>query len=139
MTPNKTTIDLGAAQTKAMLSLGAMFEEQGYSPHRIQKLVHAARFGKQKARFRTVDAGRRTGKSNLGGHELAIEAMRMPVRLQTEDLSRTGRRAEFWIVGPEYDDSEKEFRVLYDTLKKLGADFDQPGTYYSPAGGQLSI
>ncbi|QPL15025.1 terminase [Microbacterium phage Haunter] len=139
MTPNKTTIDLGAAQPKAMLSLGAMFEEQGYSPHRIQKLVHAARFGKQKARFRTVDAGRRTGKSNLGGHELAIEAMRMPVRLQTEDLSRTGRRAEFWIVGPEYDDSEKEFRVLYDTLKKLGADFDQPGTYYSPAGGQLSI
>lgn len=121
------------------LSLGAMFAEQGYKPHAIQKKVHAARFGPLKARFRTTDAGRRTGKSNLGGHELALEAMRMPVRLKTEELSRTGRRAEFWIVGPEYSDAEKEFRVAYDTLKRLGAEFDQPGTYYSPAGGQLSI
>jgi hypothetical protein len=75
----------------------------------------------------------------MGGHELAFEAMRMPGRMKVEDLSRTGRRAEFWIVGPEYDDAEKEFRVLYDTLKKLNAPFDTPGTYYSPAGGQLSI
>lgn len=126
---------------RAPLSLGAMFSEQGYKPHGVQKKVHAARFGPTQARFRTTDAGRRTGKSNLGGHELAVEAQRMPVRMHHEDLSGTGRRAEFWIVGPEYSDSEKEFRVLYDTLKKLGAEdaFDRPGTYYSPAGGQLSI
>jgi hypothetical protein len=27
-----------------------------------------------------------------------------------------------WIVGPEYSDCEKEFRVIYDSLKKLGVD-----------------
>jgi hypothetical protein len=125
------------------------FEVQGYKPHSVQRLVHGAKrivgrdaWGKLEyagGRFRTTCAGRRTGKSNLGGHELAFEAMRMPGRLKVEDLSRTGRRAEFWIVGPEYSDAEKEFRVLYDTLKKMNAVFDQPGTYYSPAGGALSI
>lgn len=125
------------------------FEVQGYSPHSIQRRVHDAKrtAGRDKngkiiytsGRFRTTDAGRRTGKSNLGGHELAFEAMRMPGRLKVEDLTRTGRRAEFWIVGPEYSDAEKEFRVLYDTLKKMNAKFDMPGTYYSPAGGALSI
>lgn len=121
---------------RKQLSMDRAFEVQGYKPHSVQRKVHAAR---QSARFRTTDAGRRTGKSNLGGHELAFEAMRMPGRLRNENLSRTGRRAEFWIVGPEYSDAEKEFRVLYDTLKRMNATFDQPGTYYSPAGGQLSI
>ena len=125
------------------------FGVQKYSPHSVQRKVHAAkqvtgvdRDGKIQytgGRFRTTDAGRRTGKSNLGGHELAFEAMRMPGRLRAEDLTRHGRRAEFWIVGPEYSDAEKEFRVLYDTLKKMNAEFDQPGTYYSPAGGMLSL
>jgi hypothetical protein len=27
-----------------------------------------------------------------------------------------------WIIGPEYSDSEKEFRIVYDTFKKLGID-----------------
>lgn len=132
-----------------MLSMDEAFTVQGYSPHSVQRRVHGAKLvtgrdaqGKllyNGGRFRTTDAGRRTGKSNLGGHELAFEAMRMPGRLRHEELSRTGRRAEFWIVGPEYSDAEKEFRVAYDTLKKMNAVFDQPGTYYSPAGGGLSI
>ena len=118
------------------LSMDTAFQVQGYKPHAVQRLVHGA---KEFARFRTTDAGRRTGKSNLGGHELAYEAMRMPGRIRNETLSRYGRRAEFWIVGPEYSDAEKEFRVLYDTLKRMNAEFDQPGTYYSPAGGMLSL
>lgn len=131
------------------LSMDRAFEVQRYKPHSVQRKVHdAKRQVKRDAqgklvyasgRFRTTDAGRRTGKSNLGGHELAYEAMRMPGRIRHEELSRYGRRAEFWIVGPEYSDAEKEFRVLYDTLKRLNAEFDQPGTYYSPAGGGLSI
>lgn len=119
-----------------LMSMERAFQVQGYKPHKVQRAFHA---GRETARFRTADAGRRTGKSNMGGHELAFEAMRMPGRIRNEDLSRTGRRAEFWIVGPEYSDAEKEFRVLYDTLKRMNAVFDQPGTYYSPAGGQLSI
>lgn len=131
------------------LSMDDAFTVQKYKPHSVQRKVHGAKVvsgrdpeGKlvySSGRFRTTDAGRRTGKSNLGGHELAYEAMRMPGRLRVEDLTRYGRRAEFWIVGPEYSDAEKEFRVLYDSLKKMNAVFDQPGTYYSPAGGGLSI
>lgn len=120
-------------------SLAEAFRVQGYAPHAMQRKVHAARFGSKKARFRTVDAGRRTGKSNLGGHELALAAMRMPFRVQHEDLSATGRRAEYWIVGPEYSDGEKEFRVLYDTLVKLNAEFDKPGTYYNVGSGEMDI
>lgn len=124
------------------LSMGRSFGIQGYAPHDVQREFHKAR---KAARFRLADAGRRTGKSNMGGHELAFEAMRMPGRIragelgQGPSLSGTGRRAEYWIVGPEYSDAEKEFRVLYDTLIKMNADFDRPGTYYSPAGGALSI
>ena len=74
-------------------SLKEAFLTQSYEPHDVQKKVHAARFGKRQARFRTVDAGRRTGKSNLGGHELALGALRMPALLQYDELSATGRRA----------------------------------------------
>lgn len=150
MTPHKTTIDMAAARPRRrVLSMDRSFEVQKYSPHSVQRLFHGAKkikgrdqngkFIYESGRFRNADFGRRTGKSNMGGHELVFEAMRMPGRLKVEDLSRTGRRAEFWIVGPEYSDAEKEFRVLYDTLKKMNANFDQPGTYYSPAGGQLSL
>ena len=123
---------------KRGLSMDRSFEVQGYTPHKIQRKVHDAR---RSARFRVTDAGRRTGKSKVGGHELAFEAMRMPGRIRNDDveLSGTGRRAEFWIVGPEYSDGEKEFRVLYDTLKRLNAPFDKPGTYYSLAGGSMDI
>lgn len=134
---------------RRVLSMEDAFRVQGYKPHSVQRKFHSAKqvlgrdgdgkLAYSSGRFRTTNAGRRTGKSNMGGHELAFEAMRMPGRLRTEDLSRHGRRAEFWIVGPEYSDAEKEFRVLYDTLKRMDAVFDQPGTYYSPAGGQLSI
>ncbi|WMI33107.1 terminase [Microbacterium phage RikSengupta] len=148
MTPHKTTIDMKPARRR-VLSMEDAFRVQRYKPHSIQRKFHGAKRvtgqdaeGKLQytgGRFRTTNAGRRTGKSNMGGHELAFEAMRMPGRLRVEDLTRYGRRAEFWIVGPEYSDAEKEFRVLYDTLKKMNAEFDMPGTYYSPAGGQLSL
>ena len=36
-------------------------------------------------------------------------------------------------------DSEKEFRVLYNKLKKLEVPFDKPGTYYNPAMGDMRI
>mgnify|MGYP003584306478 CR=1 FL=1 len=116
------------------LSLAKVFERLDYSPHKVQKLVHTAH---QDHRFVTVCAGRRTGKSVLGGHRLTIEALRAAHR--QSELEPHGRRAEFWIVGPEYSDAEKEFRVLYNDLTKLGAPFDRPGTYNDPIGGNMHI
>lgn len=89
------------------------------------------------ARMKVASCGRRFGKSNLGGHEFIPWAMR--AKREAAALKAQGRRREFWIVGPEYADAEKEFRVFYDKAIKLGFPFDRPGTYYSVATGDMSI
>ena len=106
----------------------------GYRPHKGQRLVH-----KSSARHRVVDAGRRLGKSVLGGHELVAEAI--STYHQRDSWKAEGLRREFWIVGPEYSDSEKEFRVLWNKLDGLGLkeNFDKPGSYNNPEAGQLSL
>lgn len=109
----------------------------GYEPHVGQIPVHRARLGPEGKRFRVVCAGRRTGKSFLGGHELTLEAFVTLANLSA--YSAHGRRREFWIVGPEYTDAEKEFRVVYNDLENLGFKFDHPGTYYDAVGGNMHI
>lgn len=111
----------------------AVFDSIGYSPHEVQRRIHAA---KRENRFRLACAGRRTGKSTLGGHELLPYALAARSR---PGLSRHERRSEFWVVGPEYSDAEKEFRVIYNDLKKLEVPFDHPGTYNDPIGGNMHI
>ena len=58
---------------------------------------------------------------------------------QKEQLKDDRKRREFWIVGPNYTDSEKEFRVLYNQLTRLEVPFDKPGTYNDPIGGNMHI
>ena len=89
------------------------------------------------ALYKVASCGRRFGKSNLGGKELVPWAIQ--AKIEAAALAAQGRRREFWIVGPEYADSEKEFRVFYDTAKKLGFPFDRPGTYYSVKTGDMSV
>lgn len=88
-------------------------------------------------RFRVVSAGRRFGKSDIGGHELVPEALYTAT--MADDLIDAGKRREFWIVGPEYSDSEKEFRVIWNELTKLEVPFDRPGSYNNPESGDLHI
>lgn len=89
------------------------------------------------ARMKICPCGRRMGKSNFGGHEFIPEAIRAKTVANT--LKARGQRLEFWIVGPEYADSEKEFRVFYDKASKLGMEFDRPGTYYSVQTGDMVV
>lgn len=103
-----------------------------FEPHEGQLTVM-----EDPARLKIASCGRRFGKSNLGGHEFipwAILAQR-----EASALKARGQRREFWIVGPEYADSEKEFRVFYDKASKLGMPFDRPGTYYSVQTGDMSV
>lgn len=120
-----------------VLSAKAVYEKVKYEPHSVQRRIHMA-VTDYKARFRVVCAGRRTGKSTLGGHELTFEAVKAYYRT---DLDPFDHRAEFWIVGPEYSDAEKEFRVLWSDLQKLGMSkyMDHPGTYYNPESGKMSL
>lgn len=114
------------------LDKAACFDEIGWVPHAGQAKVVASN-----ARHRVVSAGRRFGKSDLGGHELVPEAFF--TYAQQNVLRDMSKRREFWIVGPEYSDSEKEFRVLYNELKRMGMPFDKPGTYNNPLGGDMHI
>ncbi len=109
------------------ISKAAVWAELNYRPNSAQEKVHGSR-----ARHRVNVAGRRTGKSVSGGREL------MPWCLATRDmkpmLDNIGVRAEYWIVGPNYTDSEKEFRVFFNDCRRKGMPFDKPGTYYDPKG-----
>lgn len=114
------------------LDKSACFREINWKPHAGQlKVVQSA------ARNRVVSAGRRFGKSDLGGHELVPEAFLTYGQLSR--LKETRKRREFWIVGPEYSDSEKEFRVLWNELSALEMPFDKPGSYNNPLAGDMHI
>ena len=109
-----------------------VYSRVGFVPHSGQKQI-----AHSKARHRVAACGRRFGKSYVGGHELTVEAMR--TRILLPRLEETDKRREFWIVGPNYTDAEKEFRVHYNDLVKLGAPFDKPGTYNNPHDGDMQI
>jgi hypothetical protein len=85
------------------------FEQTGYTPHEGQRLLHMER-----ARFKVVSNGRRWGKTLFGAKEAEPNAF-VPSRI-------TGKPQRGWIVGPQYADGEKEFRIVYDTMRRLGVD-----------------
>jgi Terminase large subunit, T4likevirus-type, N-terminal len=107
-------------------------EHQVFDPHDAQLEIM-----ENNARYKVCSCGRRLGKSFIGGHELIPWAFQ--ARREQSALKAAGRRREFWIVGPEYADSEKEFRVFYDKISRLGVPFDRPGTYYSVQTGDMSV
>lgn len=106
--------------------------DQVWVPHEGQAEVVSSN-----ARHRVLSAGRRFGKSTIGGMELVPEAF--ATFTQRNELLLGQKRREFWVVGPEYTDSEKEFRVVYNQLKALEMPFDRPGTYNDPLNGNLHI
>lgn len=73
----------------------------------------------------------------MEAHELIPYAFL--ARKRANWLKAEGKRMEYWIVGPEYADSEKAFRVFYDKCSKLGIPFDRPGTYYSIQTGDMVV
>jgi hypothetical protein len=116
----------------ALLNPYRVWDALGYRPHRGQVPVV-----KSDARFRVVSAGRRFGKSDIGGHDLINEAL--IASTWASKLKEEQKRREFWIVGPEYSDSEKEFRILWNGLSALEVPFDKPGSYNNPEGGMMHI
>lgn len=85
------------------------FAKTGYVPHSGQAQIHYT-----PRRFRVISNGRRWGKTLLGAKEVE------PCCFSLSAI--TGQPQLGWIVGPQYQDSEKEFRVIYDTLRKFGVD-----------------
>lgn len=84
------------------------FNETGYFPHKGQTVIHL-----NNSRHRVLCNGRRWGKTLMGAKELEPMAF---------VKNRYGDPQRGWIVGPNYTDCEKEFRVVYDSLRALGVD-----------------
>lgn len=124
-------IDLGP---KRRLNPLTLYPKIGWKPHVGQRKVIRSR-----ARNKVVSGGRRLGKSEIGGHDLVTEALN--TRMVRSRLEEMKKRREFWIVGPSYTDSEKEFRVLWNRLDKMGLKeyFDKPGSYNDPVGGSMHL
>jgi hypothetical protein len=88
------------------------------------------------ARHRVWCAGRRTGKSDLGGHVLLPHAL--ATKAVADDWLKKGKRREYWIVGDEYVTAEKEFRVIWNIIKSLGIKMDT-GSHYSADGKKQCV
>lgn len=83
----------------------------GYYPHAGQRDLHQNR-----TRFKVVRCGRRWGKTFFGGYEMVTRAL--------TPSPYDGSPTLGWVVGPNYTDAEKEFRIIYDSLRKIGLEKD---------------
>jgi hypothetical protein len=109
-----------------------IWDKIGFAPHSLQREVLLS-----PQRNKLVSAGRRAGKSRMGGMQLLPELFRTAAEL--ESLKEKGLRREYWIVGPEYSDAEKEFRVFWDGCERLGFRMDKPGSYNNPLSGEMRV
>lgn len=109
-----------------------LWNESGWEPHKVQREILL-----DPTRNKVVALGRRAGKSQTGGRRLVPEIFR--AWYEIDMLESLGQRREYWIVGPEYSDSEKEFRVVWNEAKRLGFTFDKPGSYNNPESGEMVI
>lgn len=110
----------------------SLWDESQWTPHRVQREILL-----DSTRNKVIALGRRAGKSQTGGRRLIPEVYR--AWYQLDKLRAMSQRREYWIVGPEYSDSEKEFRVVWNELQRLGFEFDHPGSYNNPESGEMVI
>lgn len=104
----------------------------GFNPHPGQLAVMESN-----ARHRVVCAGRRFGKSYVGGYELLPYAI--SARAEADRLRDEGKRREYWIVGPQYATAEKEFRVFWNICRRMQIPMDTPGSYNSTESGLMKV
>jgi hypothetical protein len=102
-----------------------------WTPHESQCEVLESQ-----ARHKVWCAGRRTGKSELGGHILLPPSF--SARFLADEWKRKRKRREYWIVGDEYVTADKEFRVIWNLIKYLGIPMDK-GSHHSIDGKDQSV
>lgn len=102
------------------------FQRTGYKPHNGQRAIHYT-----PSRFRVVSNGRRWGKTYMGAKEVE------PCGFSMSQV--TGKPQIGWIVGPQYHDAEKEFRIVYDTFRELGVDKESLKFVNNPDNGAMHI
>jgi hypothetical protein len=119
-------------QGKAVLVKDRIWPALNYEPHVGQRKIH-----NDPARHRVASCGRRFGKSVIGGHE--ITPLALYAYTIRNELMENSQQMRLWIVGPNYDDAEREFRVFYDDCRRLKLPMQKPGSYYDPRGGNMMV
>jgi hypothetical protein len=109
-----------------------IWRELRWMPHAVQQDILTST-----SRNKVFAGGRRVGKSQTGGQKLVPYAF--SALAERDWLEDNQKRREYWIVGPEYSDAEKEFRVVWNSLRRLGVDFDAPGSYNNVLTGEMHI
>lgn len=96
-----------------------VFRQIGYKPHSAdQQAIHDSQ-----ARFKILCCGRRYGKTTFGANEM------------TAALADPTQAGYYWIVGPNYTQGEKEFRIVYDNImRKLPLGKNVKKQYNVPQG-----
>jgi len=89
-----TTISIGPGYN---INKPALFEMLGYKP-----MGHQWEFHNCKKRFRCAVCGRRAGKTSMVAYDRVANLL-VP-------------KTQGWIIGPTYDLSAKEFRIMWDSL-----------------------
>lgn len=119
--------------TSPILSKTKLFNNLwDYFPHAGQRDLHQDR-----TRFKVVRCGRRWGKTFFGAHEMATRALQGSAFIRhTQGIFAPSYG---WVVGPNYTDTEKEFRIIYDDLRKLGLDRQAIRFVNSSASGDMHL
>lgn len=104
-----------------------------WGPHAGQLIV-----AEDPSRHKVLAAGRRFGKSHMGGTDKLLPEVFFTKPIANQ-LKMDGKKRVFWIVGPNYSDSEKEFRVIWNWLQRLEVPMDKPGSYNSSESGDMRI
>jgi hypothetical protein len=112
--------------TQPALSKRGYYRQIGYKPHPGQEELHFTR-----ARFKVISNGRRWGKTLFGAREAE------PNAFTTSAI--TGQPQLGWVVGPQYSDADKEFGLIYDSLRKAGVDKDSIKFLRNVDSGNLHI
>lgn len=96
-----------------------IFNKIGYTPHsEKQQAIHDS-----DARFKVLACGRRYGKTTIGAREMSAH------------LADPTEEGYYWIVGPNYTQGEKEFRIVHgDLTRKLGLAKTIKKQYNVPQG-----
>ncbi len=114
------------SEDEVVLSKEEYFDLTGYTPHQGQRVMHFT-----PARFKIVSCGRRWGKTLFGAKEAEPNTfVACPI---------TGEAQQGWIIGPQYMHAEKEFRIVYDSLRKMGVDRDSIKFLNNVESGNMHI
>ncbi|MGH9339836.1 MAG: hypothetical protein ACRD1R_09675, partial [Acidobacteriota bacterium] len=125
MTENPILAGQALGSSGKALRKDLYWAKYGYEPHEAQEQIHY-----DTHRHKVLACGRRWGKTLLGGKEAECTCW---------VLNRFSQVQQGWIVGPQYSDAEKEFRVVYNTLRSMGVDDLSPKFQNNVESGNMHI